>query len=244
MIDVAPRSRGGRCLTARFAAACLVVAVLPALGGCAATSGQPPYPKDWASIRSAPTRDGCPDLEGVYRNEVAASFPPQSGEPPSLADIFRAMANSESPSGPAAWKQTWPPIPRDAVQVSIRQAPDAIVVTFIDAAGRPTPLRFRRYRPSLSEDRVDDLYGCRKLYGEPILRFFNEPHSHSSVSVLLVGGGGTFVVLFRAVDGSLIVNWRSDDVTVTRFLLGSGYEVENLWYRYARVDSGGPSGAR
>jgi hypothetical protein len=120
------------------------------------------------------------------------------------------------------------------VWVSIRQAPGSMTITFIDSAGRRTPLSFRRYRFALSEDRVDDLFSCRTLYDEPTLRFFNEPHAHSRVSILLIGGGGTNVNLLKSIDGSLVVHWRSDDVTVTRFVLGSDYQVDNLWYRYSR----------
>lgn len=125
--------------------------------------------------------------------------------------------------------------------MSIEQAPDAMTITFIDRAGRPTPLSFRRYRFSLSEDRVDDLFSCRTLYGEPTLRFFNEPQSHASTSIVAVGGGGTSVALLKSVDGSLIVNWRSDSIALTLFVLGSGYRVDNLWYRYALVPAGQPA---
>jgi hypothetical protein len=205
-----------------------------ALPGCAITSGNPPYPAEWASIRSEPTAQGCPDLQGRYGNQPAASVPPQAGAP-SLAQIFQTMAHSQGVTGPAAWKRTWPDIPGDAVSVSIEQAPDALTVTFIDAAGRPTALPFRRYHFSLSEDRVDDLYGCRALYGEPYLKFFNEPLSHASTSIIVVGGGGTAVYLLRSVDGSLVVNWRSDAAAVSLLVVGSGYRVDNLWYRYSSV---------
>ncbi len=217
-----------------------VALVVVALGlvlaqlGCATSAGSPPYPPGWASIKSAPTPEGCPDLEGTYNNLGTASFPPEAGEPPSLTDIFMAMARSKSPTGPAAWKRTWPTIPADSVWVSIRQAPGSMTITFIDSAGRRTPLSFRRYRFALSEDRVDDLFSCRTLYDEPTLRFFNEPYAHSHVSILLIGGGGTNVNLLKSIDGSLVVHWRSDDVTVTRFVLGSDYQVDNLWYRYSR----------
>jgi len=195
---------------------------------------------EWASIKSAPTPEGCPDLQGTYGNQGTASFPPEAGAPPSLADIFTAMARSRSATGPAAWKRSWPTLPSEAAWVSIQQAPDSMTITFGDATGRRTPLSFRRYRFAGSEDRVDDLFSCRTLYGEPTLRFFNEPHSHSRVSILLIGGGGTNVNLLKSVDGSLVVHWRSDDVTLTRFILGSGYHARNLWYRYPRVTAETP----
>lgn len=157
-----------------------------------------------------------------------------------MADIFTAMARSKSATGPATWERSWPAIPMDAARVSIEQASDSITVTFIDPAGRRTPLSFRRYRFTLSQDRVDDLFSCRTLYDEPALRFFNEPFSHARVSILVVGGGGTNVNLLKSTDGSLIVNGRSDDVTVSRFVLGSDYHVDNLWYRYSRFAAGMP----
>ena len=203
--------------------------------GCATSSGGPPYPNEWASIKSAPTQEGCPDLQGTYTNQGTATFPPEAGNPPSLAEIFTAMAHSKSATGPAAWKQSWPTIPRDAALVSIEQAPETMTITFIDSAGRRTPLSFRRYRFTLSEDRVDDIFSCRTLYDEPTLRFFNEPLSHASMSILVAGGGGTSVALLKSVDGSLVVNWRSDSMALTLFVLGSGYRVDNLWYRYSRL---------
>ena len=116
-----------------------------------------------------------------------------------------------------------------------------MTITFIDSAGHRTPLNFRRYRFDLSEDRVDDLFSCRALYDEPTLRFFNEPRSHASTSVVTVGGGGTSVALLKSVDGSLIVNWRSDSVALTIFVLGSGYRVDNLWYRYSLLAAERPA---
>ena len=219
----------------RAALVAIAVGLLLAQLGCATSSGNPPYPTEWASIKSVPTPEGCPDLQGTYSNQGTASFPPEAGEPQSLADIFTAMARSKSVTGPATWKRSWPAIPTDAARVSIQQAPDSITITFIDSAGRRTPLSFRRYRFTLSEDRVDDLFSCRTLYDEPTLRFFSEPLSHTRVSILAIGGGGTSVNLLKSIDGSLVVNWRSDDVTVSRFVLGSDYHVDNLWYRYSRL---------
>lgn len=232
----------GRTLRSRASGRGVVVATVLALAqlGCATGSGNPPYPATWATIASASTADGCPDLTGTYANRGIDSHPSAAGEAPSLAEVFAAMALSKTATGPAAWRRSWSSIPRDAVTVALRQTPETLTVSFADAAGNRTPIEFRRYRFSLSEDRVDDLYACRTLYGEPTLRFFNEPHGHARVSILLIGGGGTIVSLLRAVDGSLIVNWRSDDLTITRFVLGSGYQVDNLWYRYPQIP---PQGA-
>ena len=151
------------------------------------------------------------------------------------------MARSQTVTGPAAWKKAWPAIPPGTALVSIRQAPETLTITFIDSAGQRTPLIFRRYRLRLSEDRVDDLFSCRALYGEPTLRFFNEPSSHTSTSSVASGGGGTSVAMLKATDGSLVVNWRGDTVSLTLFVVGSGYRVDNLWYRYPFIAAGEPA---
>jgi len=227
-------------LPMRVALASISMGVALTQLGCATSAGNPPYPTAWASIKSAPTQEGCPDLQGTYINQGTGTFPPEAGATPSLAEIFTTMARSQTMTGPAAWKRSWPTIPLDAAFVSIEQAPEAISITFIEASGRRTPLIFRRYRFKLSEDRVDDLFSCRALYGEPTLRFFNEPLSHASASIVAVGGGGASVALLKAIDGSLVVNWRADAVTLTLFVLGSGYRVDNLWHRYSPVPAADP----
>jgi len=142
------------------------------------------------------------------------------------------MAQGHGFNSPSAGKQSWPTIPSDASVVSIEQTSETMTVTFIDASGNLTPLNFRRYRFSLSENRLDDLFSCRTLHGEPLLRFLAEPESDSSVSPIVMGEGGTFVALLKAVDGSMVVNWRSDSIALSLFVLGSGYSVDNLWILY------------
>jgi hypothetical protein len=227
--------------TFRAALAAISAALVITQVGCATSSGNPPYPSEWASIKSTPRQDGCPDLQGTYANQGTETFPPEAGTPLSLTEIFTAMARSKSVTGPAAWKRSWPALPPDVVWVSIDQMPETMTITFIDSTGRRTPLGFRRYRFNLSEDRVDDLFGCKTQYDEPTLRFFNEPMSHASTSVVAAGGGGTTVALLKSLDGSLVVNWRSDSIALTLFVLGSGYRVDNLWFRYANREAERPA---
>ena len=233
-VCAAPATQGLRirlCIVRRTIAT-VSMGLVFTLPGCASTSGRPPYPTEWASIKSAPSYDGCPSLQGTYSNQVSAALPLEAGTPPSLAEIFTKLALGRGPNGPAAWNQSWPAIPRDTSMVSIDQTPETITVTFVDASGNRTPLNFRRYRFNLTEKRVDDLFMCRTLYGEPSLRFFAEPESHLSSSGIRMEGGGTFVVMLKSVDGSLVVNWRSDSASMTLFIPGTSYRVNNLWYRY------------
>jgi hypothetical protein len=208
------------------------------LPGCAASSGRPQYPTEWASIKSASIYDDCPNLQGTYSNQGSATYPPEAGAPPSLDEVFTRLALGQGANSTAAWKQSWPVIPHDISVVSIDQTSETLTVTFGDSEGKRTPLNFRRYRFKLSEDRVDDLFGCRLMYGEPILRLFAEPPRYFDGTVVYMVGGGSCVSLLKAVDGSLIVNWRSDSVAMTLFVLGSGYRVNNRWYRYPLIKGG------
>jgi hypothetical protein len=205
--------------------------------GCAASSGQPRYPSEWASIKSAPIYDNCPNLQGTYSNQGSATYPSEAGASPSLSEVFTQLALEAGLNSPADLEKSWPVIPNDISVVSIDQTSETLTVTFVDSEGKRTPLNFRRYRLKLSEDRIDDLFGCRLMYGEPILRFFAEPRRYFDGTVVYMVGGGTFVVLLKAVDGSLVVNWRSDSVAMTLFVLGSGYRVNNLWYRYPLIEA-------
>jgi hypothetical protein len=217
--------------------ATVLIGIVLAQLGCAASSGRPQYPTEWASIKSVPIFDGCPNFQGTYNNQGSDTYPPEAGAPPTLVDVFTSLARGQGPNSPAAWKQAWPVIPHDISVVSIDQTSETLTVTFVDSEGKRTPLNFRRYRFKFSEDRVDDLFRCRLTYGEPSLSFFAEPQSFSDATIVYIVGGGTMVVLLKSADGSLVVNWRSDSVALTLFVLGSGYRVNNLWYRYPLIAS-------
>ena len=207
--------------------------------GCATSSGS--YPTGWASIESSPTQDGCPNLRGTYSNQGSPAPPPEVGTQPLLAEIFRSMARSKSMYGPAAWKQTWPVIPPEVSSISIEQATEMMTVTFIDTSGRRTSLNFRRYRFNWSEKRVDDLFQCLTVLDRPELRFFAEAESIRSVPLVGIGGSAINVYLLKSVDGSLIVRWSKSAAALTPFVLGSGFRVVDIWYRYPLVESEEPA---
>ena len=218
----------------RFAVAVASIGLVLTQLGCATSAGNPPYPAEWASIKSPPTQDGCPNLQGTYSNHGSAIFPVEAGAQPSLADIFTSMARSRAPTGPAAWGQTWPAIPGNASVVSIEQTPETLTVAFIDSSGHRTPLDFRRYRFSLSKKRYDDLFTCRTLYGEPTLTFSVETHFHETWTIVAVVAA-TSVAMLKSVDGSLVVDLDSASGIEILPMVGSPYRVDNVWYRYPAV---------
>lgn len=210
----------------------VVIAAWLCLAGCASTTGPTSFPADWGSIRSAPTSDGCPALAGLYGNQSAATYPVAPTPPWSLGDIFTRMGQGQGPASPGASNRTWPAIPGDAVSVSIEQQPEALKVTFANEQGDRTSLDFRRHRFDWAEERYDDLFNCYLAADEPRLGFMAQPESRGSASMIGVEGGGTLVMLLKAVDGSLIVQWRSESIVLWIGVVGSEIKVDSVWFRF------------
>jgi hypothetical protein len=187
------------------------------------------YPADWASIKSTPTADGCPNLAGTYGNQSVATFPASLVDLPTLSDVFTRMVHGKTLLGD---KPTWPTIPADAVSMSIDQTPEALTLNFAAPAGDRTALAFRRYHFNWSEKVYDDLFQCYLAADEPRLRFFAEPESHGSASQIHVEGGGTLVILLKATDGSLIVQWRRESTLLWIGVVGSGFKLDSTWHRF------------
>jgi hypothetical protein len=211
------------------------ISIALVLGGCASATGPTSYPADWPSIKSTPTPDGCPDLAGTYSNQSIATFPGPLADPPKLSDVFTRMVQGRTLLGE---QPTWPPVPADSVSMSIEQTPEALRLTFTTPAGDRTSLAFRRYHFNWSEKVYGDLFQCYLASGEPRLRFLAEPESHGSASQIHVEGGGTLVILLKASDGSLIVQWRSERLLMWLGVVGSSFKLDSAWHRYPLL--GGP----
>jgi hypothetical protein len=131
-----------------------------------------------------------------------------------------------------ATKRVWPTIPVDVDSVSIEQQPKTLKVTFATSQGERISLDFRRYQFNWSESHYDDLYTCYLAADEPRLRFLAEPESHGSSSTISVEGGGTLVMLLKAVDDSLIVQWRSESIFFWIGVVGSSVKLDSVWFRF------------
>ena len=230
-------SGGARMIAAKIAGAAFqgrisiaVVAILIALlGGCATHSGSPPYPDDWPTLKSPATSEGCPLMAGTYANRPIQVIPSSSVVLP-LSEVFAAILRPHPKDDPSLYKKhLWPAIPRDAEAVSIDQTEHRLIITIIGIAGERVSLGFRRFTFSLTEDRYDDLYACVAFHGEPRARFLverGEAPSH-------------WVTLAKAVDGSLIVNWRSAPAGTI-----AAHAVSSIWYRYAPREPSVPTVVR
>jgi hypothetical protein len=203
-----------------------------ALAGCGSVTGPVHYPAGWAPLAAATTADGCPPVAGRYANQGSGAFPPETGEAPALSEVFARMGRGPRRLNSKGVGPAWPEAP-GATAVSIRQDPESLVVSFVDAAQPTTPLAFRRYHFDWSETRYDDLFTCYIGDGTSRLRFLAEPEGHAGVFAnLYMEAGGTLVMLLKASDGSLVVQWRSESVAISSLLIGSHVRFDSVWWRY------------
>lgn len=207
------------------------------LAGCASTTGTTAYPADWPSLDSTTTADGCPKIAGTYGNRATGTFPPETGEAPGLNEVFARMGRSSGLASPKATGRSWPEA-ANASTVSLSLSSESLKVAFDPTTAEAVVLDFRRYHPSLSEKRYDDLFACYAASNGARLRFFAEPESHiSEFPALYKEVEGTVVFFLRASDGSLIVQWRSESVAISSFLLGSHIRFNSVWWKYPPLNA-------
>jgi hypothetical protein len=142
------------------------------------------------------------------------------------------MGRGSGPTSPRATNRFWPEAGNIA-WVKLDLTPETLSVSFVPAAGASTTLDFRRYHFSWSEERYDDLFTCYAADNGARLRFFAEPESHSALFAnLYMEAGGTLVLLLKAADGSLVVQWRSESLAISSVLIGSHMRFNSVWWKY------------
>ena len=146
------------------------------------------------------------------------------------------MARGTGQFSPEQNGQVWPAIP-DTGSVSIMQTLEMLKITFLGENGEQTSLHFRRYHFNLSEERYDDFFTCNDSNREPRLRFLADQEGINMSSYLYVGARGTLVFLLKAIDGSLIVQMRTESVGAGLFLIGSHVSFDSVWWRYLPLDN-------
>lgn len=191
----------------------------------------------WAAIDTATTADGCPVLDGTYGNAAIAGHPAEAGLPPGLSEVFSRLGRAEGPLRQFMKWQGWPAVAA-AESVQFRQTSEALVVTFVAGDGQRMELPFRRYRFNLFEERYDDFFTCYPSPEGSRLRFMAEVDGYiAGMPDVVFGGGATLVLLLKAADGSLIVQWRTESLFIPAFILGTHMRFDSLWWRYPPHDS-------
>ncbi|HEY0822797.1 MAG TPA: hypothetical protein VGD76_03340 [Ramlibacter sp.] len=205
------------------------VAMLPA---CGSITGPTTYPGTWPPLAFTTLGDRCPDLNGVYDNVGSAAHPPAAGGTPKLTEVFGRMERTTAITGPRAWGQSWG-VPADAERVALVQDEQGLTVTFQGPGGAAHSLRFRRLHLDPSERRVDDFFTCYRDDNGMRLRFMQDIAPRTALLPgVYAGAQAGLVFLLKAVDGSLVVQFRTETIGVSAVLIGSHASFDSVWWRY------------
>jgi hypothetical protein len=223
-LNASRRATRGVSLTA----AALALALL----GCAASTGPQKYPSDWSSIKTVPRQRDCPNLAGTYSNSAAAAFPQNGDTPPSLSQLVSAIGNMSSHKVHGSWG----PI-GDFDSVSFAQTAESLTATFAKSATAGVKLTFAHLGFYTPEESQGDRFTCFLSSGVPRLFFMSTVDDRLPIPPNTVG---TQLILLRAIDGSLIVQLRSNSYEVIDLGLVGGPVVHHssVWYRYPPTAAG------
>lgn len=207
----------------------LGMAAVAMLAACGTVTGPTAYPASWPAPSATLVGDRCPDLSGVYANVASAAHPPVEGGPPRLTAVFGRMERSHAiTSSGQAWN-----VPEDAQSVELAQDEESLVVTFRHAGTDPRSLRFRRLHLNLSERRMDDLFTCYRDGSGARLRFMQDVDPRvAMLRGVYIGANVGLVFLLKASDGSLVVQYRTENIGVSSVLVGSHASFDSTWWRY------------
>lgn len=217
----------------------LAVAVL-LLAGCASLDPVD-HPQEWRASPGEVLANGCPDLSGTYSIYPSGVYPSDMGMYPTLNEalsliILRDFSkNREKP---------WPEL-AGATKAVFTAEGEWLYVSFRDDVEGQASVRFKRksWWGGFHEE-ADAMPLCMQLELGPTLLFESERRPLWAAP-FGVGQAAWFgeteiesVVLSKARDGSLIVNYRTGRMFITTILIGSyGRWVGNVWWRYPLVEA-------
>ena len=208
------------------------------LGGCASLDPVN-EPKEWHASPGAVLTNGCPDLSGTYSIHPSGVYPSNLGLYPDLNEalsliILRDFSNNR--------EKPWPELAGATKAVFSSEGEWLYVSLRNDREGQAS-LRFKRksWWGGFHEG-SDAMPLCMQLELGPALLFESGRRPLWAVP-FGVGQAAWFgeiefdsVILSRARDGSLIVNYRTGRMFLTTILIGSyGRWVGNVWWRYPPV---------
>lgn len=216
--------------------ACLLLVTLGA-AGCA---GHPinehqPYPQTWPSLATAPVGADCPDLSGTYTNQPAEYWPLDSAGPLDLKSLLiplhvQARTVTASPKKARAIEASAQPLydlPAETVQMTLSE--ERLEVRYVASDQTDATIAFLHGGITTPGPR----YTCAKFPEGPGLVFWPFLSNESFVAPVplgIVGGSNTAVVLYRAVDGSLVVRLQAESGFTV--LLVPYIRTDSEWLRY------------
>jgi hypothetical protein len=160
---------------------------------------------------------------------ASAAHPALADGPPTLTAVFGRMERSQAITASGIpWN-----VPADAERVELAQDEEQLTVTFHGAVGGARSLRFRRQHLDLSERRFDDLFTCYQDANSARLRFMQDVDPRvAMLRGVYIGANVGLVFLLKAVDGSLVVQFRTEDIGVSSVLIGTHATFDSVWWRY------------
>lgn len=209
------------------------------LAGCASLTGPEEYPRNWVALDSSHMPDGCPNLSGIYGTSATDTFPEDVGDPPALGEIFDMLGRNNGLFSPKETTQVWPET-KNADTAKFVQNPESLVISFVDKEQIATTLTFRRYHFNWFEKRYDDLFHCYPSDAGSRLRFFAEPEGPIYIRGIPYVFGewkGALVFLLKALDGSLVVQYRTETAFMSGILLGTHVRFHSSWWRYPLLNT-------
>ena len=204
--------------------------------GCASMTGQVSYPASWPDLDRTQVANGCPNISGTFQNRPSEAWPVPTSDSPTLTNLFFGLAHGRKIDAPSTTVSTWH-FSADEITSTLRLEPERLDVIFTAKDGIASSVSFRRYHFDIGEKIFDDLFTCYPGTSSARLRFFAEPESHSSSGMLYAEAGGTLVFLLKAIDGSLIIQLRSESLKISTLILGSRMAFNSIWLRFSPIAS-------
>ncbi len=204
-------------------------------GGCASVPHPVDYPPGWVSARGKALPNGCPDLSGTYGTRATDAHPRSAEPPPPLNAIFELEGKGVGVFKLRSPDRSWPTLP-GATSAAFRSDDDALYVRFRDSTGAEAVLKLRRNDFIAVDSDSDAFFNCPPSEAGPAVRFASDRASIRGVPYVFDEFDMDVVLLFKAADGSLIVNYRTERIFLTSVVVGSqGETLRSRWWRYPPV---------
>ena len=206
-------------------------------GGCASVPHSVGNPPGWVFSREVSQPNGCPDVTGAYSTRAADAYPQSAGDTPALNEIFELRGRGAGIFQPLTPDRHWPTL-TGATMASFSSDGGSLCVRFRDDLLGVVTLKFSRIH-FISADRDSDaFYHCGESELGSALRFVGPRTRIRGWPYLFAEDDIEILSLFKAADGSLIVNCRTDRLLFTSLLLGSQVHTKSsVWWRYPPVES-------
>jgi hypothetical protein len=174
-----------------------------------------PYPRTMPSLATAPVDGDCPDLSGTYTNQAAEYWPPDSEGPLDLKSLLIPLhvqgrtvfaSPKEAQAIEAAAKPLYD-LPAETVHLAL--AHEWLEVRYVATDKTEATIGFRHGGISTRGPR----FTCAKFDEGPGLQFWpflSNEEFMVPVPLGMAGGSNTAVVLYKAVDGSLVVRLQAE----------------------------------